>query len=98
MKGLFTLMLLIPSTISFYNYNNFKKVNTKYYQSDLVPDVSPIVDYDIKSMIENGPIARSDRVFVIDGWRWHTKSVLRDLNRFEVKLNLYHTILLFSLS
>ena len=37
---------------------------------------------DIKSVIDNGPIPAADRKFLINGWRWHTASALRDLARY----------------
>jgi len=37
----------------------------------------------IKDEIENGPIPKRSREFRVNGWRWHTQSVLRDLDRFE---------------
>eukprot|EP00607_Mallomonas_marina_P000015 CAMPEP_0182439480 /NCGR_PEP_ID=MMETSP1167-20130531/86469_1 /TAXON_ID=2988 /ORGANISM="Mallomonas Sp, Strain CCMP3275" /LENGTH=255 /DNA_ID=CAMNT_0024633203 /DNA_START=143 /DNA_END=906 /DNA_ORIENTATION=- len=46
-----------------------------------------IDNIDLKSIIENGPIPKSKRVFLINGWRWHSKSVLRDLKRFQAKIN-----------
>jgi len=33
--------------------------------------------------IEQGPIPMKTRKFRINGWRWHTQAVIRDLNRFE---------------
>ena len=39
-------------------------------------------DLDIK--IKEGPIPIGERQFEINGWRWHTGSVIRDLNRFRV--------------
>ena len=36
----------------------------------------------IEDLIENGPIPKEQRRYVINGWRWHTQSVIRDLDRF----------------
>jgi hypothetical protein len=47
-----------------------------------VYDVTPLMA-ELKTIIEDGPIARTDRNFLINGWRWHTISVIRDLNRFS---------------
>ena len=37
---------------------------------------------ELRSIIEQGPVPATDRDFLINGWRWHTKSVLRDISRF----------------
>ena len=34
-------------------------------------------------MLSSGPIPKEAREFLVNGWRWHTASVLRDLGRFE---------------
>jgi hypothetical protein len=39
--------------------------------------------YDIEKIIEKGPVPKENRKFLINGWRWHTKSVLRDISRFH---------------
>ena len=41
------------------------------------------VDAEFAKVLNNGPIALKDRDFLISGWRWHTISVLRDLERFK---------------
>ena len=46
-----------------------------------VVDVAPIPS--LVTLLEDGPIPVADREFKIHGWRWHTASVIRDLNRFE---------------
>jgi len=33
--------------------------------------------------LNEGPIAPSEQLFVLHGWRWHIRSILRDLGRFE---------------
>jgi len=38
---------------------------------------------DLKKIIENGPIPASERCFIVNGWRWHTSAVIRDLERFK---------------
>lgn len=38
-------------------------------------------DADLQRALATAPIAMSERVFLINGWRWHTMSVIRDLNR-----------------
>lgn len=30
-----------------------------------------------------GPVPPSNRDFLINGWRWHSRSVLRDVRRFQ---------------
>lgn len=37
----------------------------------------------IKLLLDSGPVPQGERKFLINGWRWHTASVIRDLNRFE---------------
>ena len=37
---------------------------------------------ELRTLIDQGPVPRIDRDFLINGWRWHTKSVLRDISRF----------------
>lgn len=37
---------------------------------------------ELRTIIDQGPVPRTDRDFLINGWRWHTKSVLRDISRF----------------
>lgn len=37
----------------------------------------------IKKTIRDGPVPMNERKFLINGWRWHTASVLRDLGRFK---------------
>lgn len=37
----------------------------------------------LRGVIEAGPIPVKERCFVINGWRWHTASVIRDLERFR---------------
>jgi hypothetical protein len=39
-----------------------------------------------KNAFPDGSIPRSERAFVIHGWRWHTISVLRDLDRLQLLL------------
>eukprot|EP01041_Mallomonas_annulata_P011840 gene11840-24821_t len=38
------------------------------------------------SIVANGPVPKDKRIFVINGWRWHTFSVLRDIKRFSNKV------------
>ena len=38
---------------------------------------------EFRRAIEEGPIPVEERAFMINGWRWHTASVIRDLTRFS---------------
>ena len=42
--------------------------------------------FDIQTIIDKGPIPRAERQFLINGWRWHTASALRDLERYATIL------------
>jgi hypothetical protein len=42
---------------------------------------------DVEKLISQGPIPVKERQFLVNGWRWHTMSVIRDLERFEMVLN-----------
>ena len=39
---------------------------------------------DIQRIIAEGPVPIFERQFLINGWRWHTASALRDLERYSV--------------
>lgn len=41
-----------------------------------------VSEYNIVTLIRDGPIPLEKREFLINGWRWHTRSVIRDLNRY----------------
>ena len=43
-----------------------------------------IFSKDIQQVIAEGPIPVAERQFLINGWRWHTASALRDLERYSV--------------
>eukprot|EP01039_Chlorochromonas_danica_P005087 gene5087-5591_t len=45
---------------------------------------SPDGGEEIEALLRQAPIPPSERVFLINGWRWHTLSVIRDLKRFGV--------------
>ena len=38
--------------------------------------------------IKDGPVPKAEREFRINGWRWHTKAVIRDLKRFEAVVRM----------
>lgn len=37
----------------------------------------------IDKLIANGPVPVNERIFMVNGWRWHTMAILRDLGRFQ---------------
>lgn len=37
---------------------------------------------DLESLLVQGTVPKQNRVFLINGWRWHTMSVIRDIERF----------------
>lgn len=43
-----------------------------------------------QTILDKGPIPIEDRLFTIQGWRWHTISVLRDLDRFNKVIECIH--------
>ena len=43
-----------------------------------------VFSLDIERILALGTIPVSDRQFLINGWRWHTASALRDLERYSV--------------
>lgn len=52
----------------------------RYFSTFL--DTGPVVP-SLSTLLDDGPVPVGDREFLINGWRWHTASVIRDLNRFE---------------
>lgn len=40
----------------------------------------------LKTLIESGGVPVDKRRFLVNGWRWHTMSVIRDLSRFRAVL------------
>ena len=62
--------------------NPFTKNKTTFAKSNLykrlvrlkmsLNDASGSFSADLKEIIDKGPIDINDRVFVINGWRWHT--------------------------
>ena len=59
-----------PKTAPDFQYNGIGHQNTN-------------IRSDISQVIDEGPVPPNERVFVVNGWRWHTMSVLRDLSRFR---------------
>ena len=40
----------------------------------------------LDTVIRNGPVSTKERVFIINGWRWHTSSAINDLKKFAKKI------------
>jgi hypothetical protein len=84
---LFTLMEIVYSSNGFSPINALKSLPLHRLYSYIDAQKSALIDGPIDELICNGPIPVKDRIFMINGWRWHTKSVLRDLDRFEKVLH-----------
>jgi len=82
-KGFFRQLQVAMSTLA--------PEATKYASRD-----AAAFTVDIKSMIDNGPIPAAERKFLINGWRWHTKSALRDLERYADVLDQVATACLMT--
>ena len=51
--------------------------------SSPVPEaIAPGMDASFRRLVQEGPVPEPSRDFLINGWRWHTQAVLRDLHRF----------------
>jgi hypothetical protein len=37
----------------------------------------------VNKLLEKGPVPGVERDFLINGWRWHARAVLRDVGRFR---------------
>lgn len=37
----------------------------------------------VARLLEAGPVPPAEREFLVNGWRWHARSVLRDVGRFQ---------------
>lgn len=61
---------------------DFDQSLKRFLKLPSIPDSSDIKE-DLVVAIANGPIEKSERKFLINGWRWHTKSVVRDLEKFQ---------------
>ena len=64
-----------------YKFNRYKsavRAATDEFNSAISLSVATV-----KEEVKNGPIPSKHREFRINGWRWHTLCVLRDLERFE---------------
>ena len=68
----------------------YMKVAFQKMTSDDNISLSPkaeVAIFDLKEIIRNGPIPRDEREFLINGWRWHTASAIRDVRRFQAVLS-----------
>lgn len=45
----------------------------------------------VSTLLESGIIPMAERQFLVNGWRWHTMSVIRDLSRFRAVLTNLRT-------
>jgi len=81
---------LTPLLPSFYLSNKLsiafgnieKALQTKIGAIYSQPNYDDFTDTYFASLIQNGPVPPSERNFLINGWRWHTISVIRDIDRF----------------
>lgn len=67
---------------------NFKSVylrGTKLFSLSTSDRGLVSIDDELDSYIRKGPVTMAERCFLINGWRWHTASLLRDLRRFSCK-------------
>ena len=66
---------------------NFKFMKTREGQNKRIRFGSKrslqMVSNEIFDVIDEGPIPVDDRVFTINGWRWHTTSVIKDIEKFR---------------
>lgn len=90
---LFTVILLLSSELFGFsivnihnnlNHWNFQSLRKAY--SSLIEAADhrrePAVSTEFEKVVREGPIPPGEREFIIQGWRWHTMAVLRDLDRF----------------
>ena len=75
----FSKVFKFKSVLSKDDKNPFKRLYALLDQRDDV-----IKSNFINDLLDKGPVPLQDRGFIINGWRWHTASVIRDLNRFEL--------------
>ena len=71
----------LPTTVAFALATS--KIPASEYQYKGNGHQSTKVRSDISHVIDEGPVPQDERNFVINGWRWHTMSVIRDLSRFR---------------
>lgn len=75
-----TSVATTATTAAFYNTINKAR---KLMKLPMVLDKS-----NLSNILDDGPINVKNRKFLINGWRWHTASVIYDLRRFRSLLSL----------
>lgn len=83
---LLTDSFVIPKQFTFMDklssqWKTYKSSIEKSLRSAAIAEA--VSEYDLDTLLALGPIDINERQFLINGWRWHTASVLRDLNRFS---------------
>lgn len=68
------------------NFKNFVQnfnISSRLFATNTLATKYITTDEDkvIDELLSKAPIPLRNRVFLINGWRWHTKSVIRDLKR-----------------
>ena len=78
------------------HFNSFSLINSRFdkMRTKLFTTLQDSISSEsLLKSIKEGPIPECDREYIINGWRWHTASVIRDLNRFlDVVKSLESTI------
>lgn len=67
------------------HFHSFSLINSRFdrMRTKLFTSLQDSMNTDtLLKSIKDGPIPVSEREYIINGWRWHTESVIRDLNRF----------------
>ena len=67
------------------HFHSFSLINSRFdrMRTKLFTSLQDSMNTDtLLKSIKDGPIPVSEREYIINGWRWHTASVIRDLNRF----------------
>jgi hypothetical protein len=95
---LFSLLVCLVSANAFVNaYNRAidskalkslkMTISTLRSPSEYNSKEAEIFSNDIKNILSTGPIPVKERQFLINGWRWHTISALRDLQRYATVID-----------
>jgi hypothetical protein len=86
-SSVFSFPVTKNSSSVFSFHSSLKSAVHNFMQNinDIMPAVatSSSRNLEFNIILDNGPIPIKDRMFLINGWRWHTISVLRDLERFR---------------
>ena len=61
-------------------WENTLKLKGQLQSSPLSSD--SVMHFDMKRALKNGSVPEIDRRYLINGWRWHTSSVVKDLHRY----------------